>query len=220
MLKNKFFRSVLTKFFPELRPLFNRESPAFIKKSVLRNSVIDTEAKLYSPYQIVHVKISKGAYLAPNASVSFTSIGKFCSIGPNFFCGYGIHPTNGISTSPFFYSTKKQNGATLATEDKLDERKNISIGNDVFIGANVMVLDGVCIGDGAVIGAGSIVSKDIPPYAIAVGNPIQVIKYRFSEDIINDLLEIKWWDWKNEKLKEVERNFFDITEFINKHKTN
>ena len=215
-----FFRAVLIRFFPELRPLFNRERPAFIKQSVLRNSAIDTEAKLHPPYHIVHVKISKGTYLAPNATVSFTSTGKFCSIGPNFLCGYGIHPTNGISTSPFFYSTKKQNGATLATEDKLDERKNISIGNDVFIGANVMVLDGVCIGDGVVIGAGSVVSKDIPPYAIAVGNPIQIIKYRFSEEVINDLMEIKWWDWESEKLKEVERNFFDITEFIKKHKTN
>lgn len=61
-----------------------------------------------------------------------TEIGKFCSIGPNFFCGWGVHPMDGISTSPMFYSTLKQNGMTLSLVDKVEERKNIRIGNDVF----------------------------------------------------------------------------------------
>ena len=66
--------------------------------------------------------------------------------------------------------------------------------NDVFIGANVTVLDGVTVGDGAVIGAGAVVSKDIPAYAIAVGCPIKIIKYRFSQDQIEALLKIKWYE--------------------------
>lgn len=88
----------------------------------------------------------------------------------------------------------------------------------VFIGANVTILDGVTIGDGAVIGAGAVVSKDIPPYAIAVGCPIRILKYRFEPEQIHKLLKIKWWEFEDDKLQDVERMFFDINEFIEKHK--
>jgi len=152
-----------------------------------------------------------------NSWISQSEIGKFCSIGPNFLCGWGIHPTKGISTSPMFYSTMKQNGTTLSKVDKIEERKPIIIGNDVFIGANVTVLDGITIGDGAVIGAGAVVSKDIPPYAIAVGSPIKIIKYRFDNGQIAALLRIKWWEFDDDKLKDVEKMFFEVNDFIKKY---
>ena len=88
------------------------------------------------------------------------------------------------------------------------------IGNDVFIGANVTVLDGVTIGDGAVIGAGAVVSKDIPPYAVAVGCPIRIMKYRFESEQIEALHHIGWWNFNDEKLKKVEQLFFDVNQFI------
>ncbi|WP_435801063.1 DapH/DapD/GlmU-related protein [Polaribacter sp.] len=110
----------------------------------------------------MNTSIDDYTYVDINSYISETKIGKFCSIGPNLTCGWGIHPTNGISTSPMFYSTKKQNGITLSKENKIKERKPIKIGNDVLIGINVTILDGINIGDAAVIGAGSVVSKDIP----------------------------------------------------------
>ena len=143
-----------------------------------------------------------------------TDIGKFCSIGPNFVCGYGIHPTNTVSTSPMFYSKHKQNGITLSKEKKIQERKPIRIGNDVFIGVNVTVLDGVTIGDGAIIGAGAVVSKDIPPYAIAVGCPIRIIKYRFDEKTIEEFLKLKWWDRDMEYIHLAEKHFLKPDEFL------
>ena len=143
-----------------------------------------------------------------------TKIGKFCSIGPGLVCGWGIHPINGLSTHPMFYSTLRQNGMTLSAVDKVVERKPITIGNDVFIGANVTILDGVTIGDGAVIGAGAVVSKDIPSYAVAVGCPIQIVKYRFNSEQIEALRKIEWWDFDDDKLKEVERLFFEVERFI------
>lgn len=179
------------------------------------NSKFEKNAQVYSPSSIVNSIIGYGTYIAPNSNINNTTIGKFCSVGPNFLCGYGIHPLNGISTSPMFYSTKKQNGITLSSEDKIEEQKSIIIGNDVFIGANVTILDGVIIGDGAVIGAGAVVLKEIPPYAIAVGVPAKIIKYRFKEKEINEFLNIKWWDWPEDRLKEVERKFFNIDAFIN-----
>ena len=158
------------------------------------------------------VEIGDYSYLSANAVVSDTTIGKFCSIGPNFFCGWGVHPTNGISTSPVFYSSKAK--FTFSREDKIDEHPHITIGNDVFIGANVTVLEGVAIGDGAVIGAGTVVSKDIPPYAVAVGSPVQIKKYRFSEDQVHALQRIAWWDFGEDRLQEVEKRFFDVEAFI------
>lgn len=78
---------------------------------------------------------------------------------------------------------------------------------------NVTILDGVTIGDGAVIGAGAVVSKDIPPYAVAVGCPIRILRYRFDRDIIEELIQIKWWDWPEKRLQEIERYLFDIPSF-------
>ena len=160
--------------------------------------------------------IGFGSYLSENAKIVNTEIGKFCSIGPNFLCGFGIHPTNGISTSPSFYSTGKQNGFTFVVENKIEENKIINIGSDVFIGANVTVLDGITIGDGAIIGAGAVVSKNIPPYAIAVGCPIKIIKFRFSPEIVEKLLLIKWWNKDKSDWLDVEKHFFDIEKFIEK----
>lgn len=185
--------------------------------SILTQSNIGEKVKLYGSYHISNTQIGDYTYLAMNAKISNTTIGKYCSIGPNLLCGWGIHPLNGISTSPMFYSTMKQNGYSVCTNNKTEERKPITIGNDVFIGANVTVLDGITIGDGAVIGAGAVVSKDIPPYAIAVGCPIKVINYRFNKDTIDKLLDIKWWDKEGDIHEEIESNFFDIEHFFNRN---
>lgn len=176
---------------------------------------LSSKSRLFAPYVLRNVELGDYSILSRDSNVSNCTIGKFCSIGPKFCCGFGIHPTQGISTSPMFYSTKKQNGFSLTAIDKIEENKHVEIGNDVWIGANVMVLDGVTIGDGAVVGAGAIVTKDIPPYAIAVGVPAKVIRYRFDDKTIAKLLKIKWWD--HEELHPlVESMFFDVDSFINK----
>lgn len=166
------------------------------------------------PFFLHRVWLGDYSYIAKNSSVSNCVIGKFCSIGPNFCCGLGIHPTNGVSTAPMFYSTAKQNGLSLCEKRKVEESKQTIIGNDVFIGANVTILDGVKVGDGAVIGAGAVVTKDIPPYAIAVGVPARVVKYRFDKTTIRGLLEKQWWNGSEEDLKKLERNFWDVEAFL------
>ena len=201
----KVIRKVFFKIFPDLIPVL---------KTKIISSKIDDTAKLYPPYNIFASKVQDYTYIAQNSTINNTSIGKFCSIGPNLISGWGIHPTNGISTSPMFYSTLKQNGISLSSNDKIEETKAITIGNDVFIGMNVTILDGVSIGDGAIIGAGAVVSKDIPPYAIAVGSPIKIIKYRFDESTVKRLLKSKWWDSDFDNLQIIERNFFDVQKYL------
>lgn len=180
----------------------------------LTDCVISDKAALYAPYRLAHVTIGEGTYISPNGRISMATIGKYSSIGPDFQCGWGIHPLNGVSTCPMFYSSGKQNGRSLVAKSLFEERKQVSIGNDVFIGRNVIVLDGVSIGDGAVIGAGAIVSKDIPAYAIAVGNPIKVIKYRFEPDVIEKLMAFKWWDRGESVLQLLAKYNFDIDLFL------
>ncbi len=210
----KLLRSCILKVAPELTLLSKQHGNSYVFKSSLRNSSISHNAKLYPIYHINDSSVGDYTYINQNSFISKTTIGKFCSIGPNFICGWGIHPTNGLSTSPMFYSTKRQNGFSLSAYDKIEERKKIIIGNDVFIGANVTVLDGVTIGDGAVIGAGAVVSRDIPPYAVCVGCPIKIIRFRFEKEVIHKLLSIRWWDWDNSKLGLIESYFFDIDKFI------
>lgn len=200
------------------------ESHAVVTSPTKQNAVLAyndqrfSGVRIYNPAAInANVKIGRGTYIAENSRISMTTIGNFCSIGPNFICGWGIHPTNGISTAPCFYSRNKQNGMTFSAENKIAERKPIVIGNDVFIGMNVCILDGVTVGDGAIIGAGAVVNKDIPSYAIAVGVPARVVKYRFPQHIVEKLNEIQWWNWDNDKLQNVEKMFFDIEAFVRKY---
>lgn len=215
----KIIRRILFWAFPELRIL--RDESYDFSKLLPARDYVDRKKRIVvsTPYLLEETSIGDYTYISTNSCIKKAVIGKFCSIGPNLVCGWGIHPTSGISTAPMFYSTLKQNGMTLSEVDKTEERKPITIGNDVFIGANVTILDGVTIGDGAVIGAGAVVSKDIPPYAIAIGCPIQVARYRFDEEQIDALKRIEWWNFTEEKLKDVERYFFDIDAFIEFERT-
>ena len=188
-------------------------------KSERANSTLEEHTKVYPPFFLHNVHLGAYSYIAKNSSVSNCEIGKYCSIGPNFCCGLGIHPIHGISTSPMFYSKAKQNGVSMCKESTMEESRRSVIGNDVFIGANVTVLDGVTIGDGAVIGAGAVVTKDIPPYAVAVGVPARVSKYRFDCETIDQLLQIRWWDKDSQVLEDIAGSFDSTKEFIKKYES-
>lgn len=210
-------RIILRFFLQKEMYVFNQEMDWEHIMVELRDNKISKNVKICRPAHIKDSEIGDYTIIAMNAYISMTRVGKYSSLGPNLFCGWGIHPTNGLSSSSMFYSTMKQNGFSLTKKDKIIERKPITIGNDVFIGANVTILDGVTIGDGAIIGAGAVVSKDIPAYAIAIGCPIKIIKYRFDDDKIAALKRIQWWNFKEDQLQDVEKMFFDIDEFIKKY---
>lgn len=128
-------------------------------------------------------------------------IGKFCAIakGIEFIMNGANHRINSITTYPFnIMGNGWEKSAPSLTDLKL--KGDTIIGNDVWIGQNVTVMPAVHIGDRAIIGANSVVAKDIPPYSVAVGNPCEVKRKRFDEDLIEYLLQIKWWDWNSEKI--------------------
>ncbi|KAF2510800.1 CatB-related O-acetyltransferase [Flavobacterium zhairuonense] len=135
------------------------------------------------------------------------TIGNFCSIARGTNIQEHNHDIN--CTTTYFIKYRIFNdkyGADAVSKGAIE------IGNDVWIGTGSTILTGVKIGDGAVIAANAVVTNDIPPYAIAGGTPAKVLKYRFSPDIINELLQIQWWNWEIDKIKKNKDLFYgDLT---------
>jgi acetyltransferase-like isoleucine patch superfamily enzyme len=149
------------------------------------------------------------AGMSPEAPID---VGSFCSIGPDVIIfGKADHPIDLPSTFPLrtlMYQSSHHltDGAT---------RGGVTIGNDVWIGARAMVMSGISVGDGAVIGAGAVVTKDVPSYAVAVGVPANVIKFRFSPDQVEAMREIAWWNWSDERIQAMDCEFYgSIDDFI------
>lgn len=144
-----------------------------------------------------------GSYISSNSHL-VAKIGRFCSIANTVVSNNATHPYTFpyVSTSPCFFSKRCQNGATFATKQIFDEfryadsegRCPVEIGNDVWIGEGAFLVGGVHIADGAMVLAHAVVTKDVPAYAIVGGVPAKVIGYRYDEETIKLLLDVKWWN--------------------------
>ena len=132
------------------------------------------------------------------------TIGKFCSIacGAKFIFTSANHKLGSLSTYPFPLFFEEWDLDRSNVTDAWDNKGDIVIGNDVWIGYEAVIMQGVTIGDGAIIGTRAVVTKDVPPYSIIGGVPAKPIRKRFSDEVISQLLEIKWWDWSDDKVKE------------------
>lgn len=157
--------------------------------------------------------IGDHSYLNSSTNLVNVTIGKFCSIATNVKIGMGSHPTHLVSTHPAFYSNNKA-FETFSDNMQYDEYKNTIIGNDVWIGDDVTIVGGIVIGDGSIIATGAVVTKDIPPYAIYGGVPAKLIKFRFDQLTIEQLLKIKWWEKDIAWIRKNYRLFLNMEDFI------
>lgn len=199
---------------------FTRGSKPFIHwKTNTDHSVFGVYNAIAKGSTFAYSAIDSYSYVSTNANLSYIKIGKYSCIGPGAKNIRGQHPTsNFVSIHPVFFSTQMQVGMSYVEENKFEEYRwadrehkyaNI-IGNDVWVGAEAKILEGVTIHDGAIVAAGAVVTKDVPPYAVVGGVPARIIKYRFSEEDIQYLLQLRWWDKSNEWLKTHAPYFQDI----------
>jgi virginiamycin A acetyltransferase len=178
--------------------LFNRERiKAFARISPLAlfyHSTIGKGSRIYAFSKVSNTSVGKYCYVSYDCILNNCAIGNYCSFARRVKIGLGVHPSNYISTSPVFYSRNNPLKVALVKEQRFEEFKRTTIGNDVWIGVNAVILDGLTIGDGAIIGANAVVTKDVPPFAIVGGVPARIIKYRFEPEQVKELLDLRWWE--------------------------
>ena len=197
----------LFEFFYNIYRFQNRYLRKIIREVILRREGAElyskTLRKIYAKYHGVQVGMySYGAFhqILPSGTV----IGRYSSMPRDLLVINASHPITHRSSFPFFFNPD------LGYVDKLliERRTKLIIGNDVYIGLDVTIMPAVSnIGDGSVIAAGSVIVKDVPPFAIDGGNPAKIIRYRFSQDTIDEITKSAWWKKDIEELKKDEQEF-------------
>lgn len=156
-----------------------------------------------------------GSYCGNNCHLQ-GNVGRFCSFGSNCKTIFWSHPTTYpfVSTSPIFYSLRKQCGSTFADSQKFNEINTPPIfGNDIWVGSDVTFIGSIKIGDGAIILTGAVVTKDVLPYQIVGGIPAKPIGFRYNKKDCEFLIQSKWWSYPIEWFKENWNIFNDFNEF-------
>jgi virginiamycin A acetyltransferase len=180
-------------------PLAHYNRLCFLKNIIKNPNIIVGDYTYYDDFEAVE-NFEKNVKYHFDFTGDQLIIGKFCMIASDvqFIMNGANHLTEAVSTYPFAIFG---NGWQDAMKGKTYPTKgNITIGNDVWIGYRATIMAGVTIGDGAIIGSHSVVTKDVPPYTIVGGNPAKEIRARFKSEVINQLLEMQWWNWDIEKI--------------------
>lgn len=199
--------------------LYRFERPKLIRKFVIKlhwyllganfHFYSETIRKIFKYYHDVEIGLYSGGFcFEPGVMPPGTKIGRYCSFA-NGLAVVANHPITTISTSALFYNTN----LGYAEDNNIIIKPKLKIGHDVWIGRNAIILTSCSIiEDGAVIGAGVIVNKNIPEYSVAIGHPCRIIKKRFSDEIINQIKESRWWEKSIEELKPDMKKFLEFLE--------
>ena len=186
----------------------------------VRDSRLGAWTEVGARTTLAEVEMGDYSYVVHDAQIIYATIGKFCSIASHTRVNPGNHPLERVALNHFTYRASAYGlGPDEAGFFDWRRRHRVTLGHDVWLGHGVIVLPGVTIGTGAAIGAGAVVTKDVPPFAVAVGNPARVIRFRFADDVREALLAIAWWDWPRERLSAAleEIRTLSAEEFCRRH---
>lgn len=171
-----------------------------MRLSGIRNSTVHESSKLESGTAFVGSSMDRYSFCGYDCEILDTDIGPFCSIANGVIIGGGEHPIEWASSSPVFYDNRDSIKKKFSRHERRQGTRTV-IEADVWIGRSALIKSGIKIGVGAVVGMGSVVTKDVPPYAIVGGNPARLLRYRFDENVIQKLLNSKWWAWSDSEIE-------------------
>ena len=224
-LKNTKITSSSTIVFSKIPGLYALGEHSLIKGSTVSGDV-DIGEQCAILKTAISGKVTIGDYTTVNSETKIiggaagVSIGKFCSVAPRCYFQTYNHDIRSLASYNMHKNVFSRGGEPNKIREGDNNKDSVSkggirIGNDVWIGTNSTILSGVSIGDGAVVGANALVNKNVPPYAIVGGTPARNLGYRFTSEIIEELLKTKWWDWPLDQLLRSEHlfsGFFDSLE--------
>jgi acetyltransferase-like isoleucine patch superfamily enzyme len=183
--------------------------------SHVEGSELGSHVTLYENVIVTDSLIGDFSYIASYSRISNTTMGNFCSVGPETLIGVGRHAVSqSVSTHPAFWSPAKQAQVSFVDVESFPEKERIQIGSDVWIGARAVVLDGIRIDDGAIVAAGAVVTRDVPAYSVVGGVPARLIKYRFGREQIEELLRLQWWNKDIGWLRDHSQFFDSVTSLV------
>lgn len=198
-------------------------SPTIDPTASVRESTLGAYTEVGARTILLEVAMSDYSYVVNDAQITYSTIGKFCSIAAMTRINPGNHPMHRASQAHFTYRASAYFPGEPDDADFFDWRRShrVDIGHDVWIGHGAVILPGRNIGTGAVVAAGSIVTKDVPAYTIVGGNPARPIRRRFPEDVASRLIELAWWDWDHDTLRTALPDFrnLEVGDFLAKYET-
>jgi phosphonate metabolism protein (transferase hexapeptide repeat family) len=178
------------------------EDPDIHRTASVRATTFGKYCEVGARTKVAESSFGDYSYVVNDSDIIYTTIGKYCSIAAHTRINPGNHPLDRVMLSHVSYRSSAY-GLGADDPDFFNWRRSspVTLGHDVWIGHGAIVLAGISIGTGAAIGAGTIVTKDVPPFAIVVGNPGRILRFRFPGPIIESLQRIAWWDWNHDALR-------------------
>ena len=196
------------------------EQPSIHRTASVRATTFGRWCEVGARTKVAESSFGDYSYVVNDSDIIYTTVGKFCSIAAHTRLNPGNHPLDRVMLSHVGY---RSSAYGLGPDDPgvFNRRRGspVTLGHDVWIGHGAVVLPGVTVGTGAAVGAGAIVTKAVPPFAVVVGNPGRVLRMRFPDAVIADLLRIAWWDWPHERIGEAMTDFrmLGAAEFCRRH---
>jgi phosphonate metabolism protein (transferase hexapeptide repeat family) len=195
--------------------------PTIDPSAAVRDSTPGAYCEVGARAMLLEVSMGDYSYVVNDAQITYTTIGKFCSIAAMTRINPGNHPMHRVTQAHFTYRASAYFTGESDEAEFFEWRRghHVHIGHDVWIGHGAIVLPGRSVGTGAVVAAGAIVTKDVPAYTIVAGNPARPIKRRFPEEITGRLAALVWWDWDHETLRRALPDFrkLAVEDFLAKH---
>ncbi|WP_407165877.1 chloramphenicol acetyltransferase [Bradyrhizobium sp. ORS 111] len=195
--------------------------PTIDPTASVRESKLGTYTEVGARTILLEVSMDDYSYVVNDSQITYTTIGKFCSIAAMTRINPGNHPMHRATQAHFTYRASAYFPGESDDTDFFNWRRahHVHIGHDVWIGHGAIILPGRSIATGAVVAAGAIVTKDVPAYTIVAGNPARQIKPRFAAPIADRLAALAWWDWDHDMLRRALPDFrkLSVEEFLDKY---